>query len=83
MIVVGASSTSQIGQINKGDQLFKNLSIEIKKKKPVFKIYGTNYNTKDGTCVRDYIHVSDIAEIHFKVLKKINSTNKSKTSDDA
>ena len=76
--VVGASSTSQIGQINKGDQLFKNLSIEIKKKKPVFKIYGTNYNTKDGTCVRDYIHVSDIAELHFEVLKKINSTNKSK-----
>ena len=28
--------------------------------------------TQDGTCVRDFIHVSDIAEIHLKVLKKIN-----------
>ena len=48
------------------------------KKKPVFKIYGTNYNTKDGTCIRDFIHVSDIAEIHIKILEKINKLNKSK-----
>ena len=76
--VAGSSSSGKIGQINKGDQLFKNLSAQVKKKKPVFKIYGTNYNTKDGTCVRDYIHVSDIAEIHFKVLNKINAIGKSK-----
>ena len=75
--VAGSSPSGKIGQINKGDQLFKNLSIEIKKKYPIFKIYGTNYKTKDGTCVRDYIHVSDIAEIHFEVLKKINLTSKS------
>ena len=76
--VAGASRSGKIGQINKGDQLFKNLSLEIKKKNPVFKIYGTNYKTKDGTCIRDYIHVSDIADIHFKVLDKIYKSNKSK-----
>ena len=76
--VAGASGSGKIGQINNGDQLFKNLSLEIKKKKPIFKIYGTNYKTKDGTCIRDYIHVSDIANIHFKVLDKINRVNKSK-----
>tara|TARA_B100001057_G_scaffold397929_1_gene408253 strand:- start:647 stop:1618 length:972 start_codon:yes stop_codon:yes gene_type:complete len=76
--VVGASMTSNIGQINQGDQLFKNLSIEIQKKKPIFKIYGTNYDTNDGTCIRDYIHVSDIAEIHYRVLKKINLIKQSK-----
>ncbi len=75
--VVGASTTSKIGQINKGDQLFKNLSLEIQKKNPIFRIYGTDYKTKDGTCIRDYIHVSDIAEIHYKVLEKINLINKS------
>ena len=73
--VAGASSTGKIGQINKGDQLFKNLSIEVNKKKPIFKIYGTKYKTKDGTCIRDYIHVSDISEIHYKVLLKINKYN--------
>ena len=77
--VAGASPSGKIGQINKGDQLFKNLSLEIKKKNPVFKIYGTNYKTKDGTCIRDYIHVSDIANIHRKVLEKISKENISKT----
>ena len=75
--VAGASSSGKIGQINRGDQLFKNLSLEIMKKNPIFKIYGTNYKTKDGTCIRDYIHVSDIAEIHYKVLEKINKDNQS------
>ena len=76
--IVGSSPSGKIGLINKGDHLFKNLSIQTYKKKPVFKIYGTDYNTKDGSCVRDFIHVSDIAEIHFKILEKINKTNKSK-----
>jgi UDP-glucose 4-epimerase len=75
--VVGASPTGKIGQINSGDQLFKNFSVELKKKKPNFKIYGDDYNTKDGTCIRDYIHVTDIAEIHLKVLEKINEKNNS------
>ena len=75
--VVGASESGRIGQINKGDQLFKNLSSEMKKKKPEFKIYGKNYNTKDGTCIRDYIHVSDLSEIHIKILQKINLIKKS------
>ena len=69
--VAGASQSGKIGQINKGDQLFKNLSLELQKKKPIFKIYGDNYDTEDGTCIRDYIHVVDIANIHLKVLKKI------------
>jgi UDP-glucose 4-epimerase len=77
--IAGASPSGKIGLINrKSDHLFKNFSIEIKKKKPVLKIYGTNYNTKDGSCIRDFIHVSDIAEIHFLVLEKINRLNVSK-----
>ena len=76
--IVGSSPSGKIGLINKGDHLFKNLSIQTYKKNPVFKIYGTNYNTKDGSCIRDFIHVSDIAEIHFKILEKISKTDKSK-----
>ena len=67
-----ASVSGKIGQINIGDQLFKNLSLEVQKKNPIFKIYGTKYKTKDGTCIRDYIHVSDISDIHYKVLQKID-----------
>lgn len=36
------------------------------------KIYGTNYNTKDGTCIRDYIHVLDLAEAHILALDVVN-----------
>jgi len=75
--VAGSSPSKKIGQINKADQLFKNLSLAVKKKNPIFNIYGSNYNTFDGTCVRDFIHVSDLADIHIKVLIKINNLNKS------
>jgi UDP-glucose 4-epimerase len=40
------------------------------KKLPHLKIYGKNYFTRDGTCIRDYIHVMDLAEGHVALLKK-------------
>ena len=77
--IAGSSPSGKIGLINKNsDHLFKNYSIEILKKKPKLKVYGTNYKTKDGSCIRDFIHVSDIAEIHYLVLEKINKLNISK-----
>ena len=77
--IAGSSPSGKIGLINKSDHLFKNFSREITKKRPILKIYGDNYDTKDGSCIRDFIHVSDIAEIHYKVLEKINKLNNSKT----
>jgi UDP-glucose 4-epimerase len=77
--IAGSSPSGKIGLINKkSDHLFKNFSIELMKKKPKLKIYGTDYKTKDGSCIRDFIHVSDIAEIHYLVLEKINKLNTSK-----
>ncbi len=37
----------------------------------IFKIFGDDYPTPDGTCIRDYVHVVDIAEAHVKGLNKI------------
>lgn len=42
-----------------------------------FKIYGDDYKTKDGTCVRDYIHVMDIAEAHLLSSEKLIQTQSS------
>ena len=76
--VVGASPSGKIGLMNKSDHLFKNFSLAVYKKTPMLQIYGTNYSTKDGTCIRDFIHVSDIAEIHYKVILALHKTHKSK-----
>ncbi|WP_283153545.1 UDP-glucose 4-epimerase GalE [Guptibacillus hwajinpoensis] len=40
-------------------------------------IFGNDYDTKDGTCVRDYIHVLDLAQAHYLALKKMKETNES------
>ena len=76
--VAGASSSNKIGEIQKSHgHLIKNLAIQSLKKKPQVVIYGDNYDTKDGTCIRDYMHVSDLADIHLKSLDYINKKSKS------
>ena len=37
-----------------------------------FKLYGNNYSTPDGTCIRDFVHVVDIARAHILALKKVS-----------
>jgi UDP-glucose 4-epimerase len=39
-----------------------------------FNLFGTDYKTKDGTCVRDYIHVLDLAQAHVLGIKKLQTT---------
>ena len=76
--VAGASPSGKIGEIETSHgHLIKNIAIQSLKKKPVINIYGNDYKTKDGTCVRDYIHVSDLATIHIIALKYINKNSKS------
>jgi UDP-glucose 4-epimerase len=76
--VAGASESGQIGDIEiSHGHLIKNIAIEALKKKTEINIYGNNYPTKDGTCIRDYIHVSDLADIHLKSFNYLNLHNKS------
>lgn len=44
---------------------------------PYLEIYGTDYPTPDGTCIRDYIHVMDLAEAHILAMEYLLSTGKS------
>ena len=67
--VTGADTQLRCGfDINKGKNLFLNLCHSVTKNKK-FKINGKNHNTKDGTTVRDFIHVNDLSEIHYKLSK--------------
>ena len=47
------------------------------KKKNILTIYGNNYQTPDGTTIRDYIHISDLSEIHLLTINDIIKKNKS------
>jgi UDP-glucose 4-epimerase len=46
---------------------------------PKLHIYGTDYDTPDGTCIRDYIHVSDLAQAHVQALNYLAETGSSTT----
>ncbi len=41
--------------------------------RPYIEIYGTDYPTPDGTCIRDYIHVNDLAQAHVLALEALNN----------
>ena len=42
-------------------------------RRPPLKLFGMDYPTRDGSCVRDYVHVADLADAHLKVLEQIDS----------
>lgn len=44
-------------------------------KREKFSIFGNDYDTPDGTCIRDYVHVSDLAKAHTLALKKLAADN--------
>ena len=46
-------------------------------KREDIKVFGSDYNTPDGSCIRDYVHVSDIASAHEKALVYLKDENKS------
>ena len=68
---IGNDSSGLIGDYPKKypDNIFPSVIRSLKAKKP-FKIFGKNYQTRDGTCIRDYIHVIDLVEGHIAMLKK-------------
>ena len=78
--IAGASPTNKIGEINSSHgHLFKNIAIQSLKKKPIINVYGTDYKTKDGTCIRDYMHVYDLSVAHIKALRFLREKSKSIT----
>lgn len=71
---VGAHQSALLGEDPNGipNNLMPYILKVATKEKPKLYIFGNNYNTKDGTGVRDYIHVVDLAKGHVKTLDKIN-----------
>ena len=77
--VAGADKKLRSGLISKSSTNLIKVICEVavgKRKK--FQINGNDYNTKDGTTIRDFIHVSDLAEIHYLTAKYLVKNKKSK-----
>jgi UDP-glucose 4-epimerase len=67
--VAGADPQSRIGQATRNaTHLIKVACETALGQRPEMPIYGTDYPTRDGTCVRDYIHVEDLARAHLAAL---------------
>jgi UDP-glucose 4-epimerase len=76
--VAGADEKMRTGLIsNFSTHLIKIASEVATKKRNKLVINGDDYNTPDGTPIRDYIHVSDLADIHLKSLEYLFKNNKS------
>ncbi len=76
--VVGADSQTRIGEWHEPEtHLIPNILKSIFEKDKIFKIFGTDYDTFDGTCIRDYVNVEDLAEAHYLAYLYLKENNKS------
>ncbi len=70
--VAGADAQGRSGQRGQGATHLLKVACEAAVgKRDHVSVFGTDYPTPDGTCIRDYIHVSDLADAHVKVLEAL------------
>jgi UDP-glucose 4-epimerase len=68
----GADPEGHLGELHDPEtHLIPNILLFLLGKKKKFEIFGKDFPTKDGTAVRDYIHVTDLAKAHVLSLKKL------------
>lgn len=68
--VAGADPDGRCGQRTENATHLIKIACEVAAgKRPGMQIYGSDYPTPDGTCIRDYIHVSDLADAHLRTLE--------------
>ncbi|HED66900.1 MAG TPA: UDP-glucose 4-epimerase GalE, partial [Planctomycetes bacterium] len=70
----GASSDGHLGEDHDPETHLIPLVLQVAQgRRPSVQIYGADYDTRDGTCVRDYVHVEDLADAHLRALKLLRS----------
>ena len=72
-----AGATKEQGEDHRPESHLIPLILQVASgKREYISIFGADYNTPDGTCVRDYIHVSDLASAHLLVLDALQDHEK-------
>ena len=72
--VAGADSLGRVGEWHEIEtHLIPNILKSTFSEGRAFELYGDDYSTKDGTCVRDYINIEDLAQAHLKALDYLNN----------
>lgn len=72
--VAGADPKGRTGQISQPASHLIRIACEAAlNKRKVVPIYGTDYDTPDGTCIRDYIHVYDLIKAHFNAIEYLKN----------
>ena len=75
--VAGAAEDGSLGEMHEPEtHLIPNVLKAAKQKKSV-SVFGNNYSTPDGTCIRDYIHVQDLVDAHILALNYLINKGKS------
>ncbi len=72
---IGAHSSGLLGEnpSQKPNNIFPIINNVASGNEKILNIFGNDWDTPDGTCIRDYIHIEDIAEGHLKTLEFLNS----------
>ena len=74
----GADESGTIGEAHNPESHLIPLILQVPNgKRETISIYGTDYGTPDGTCIRDYIHVTDLAQAHILAVKYLTNGGKS------
>ncbi|NIM59394.1 MAG: UDP-glucose 4-epimerase GalE [Candidatus Aminicenantes bacterium] len=74
----GADPEGHLGELHDPEtHLIPNILLFLLGKKKKFEIFGTDFPTEDGTAIRDYIHVTDLAKAHVLSLKKLMESSHS------
>jgi UDP-glucose 4-epimerase len=78
--VAGADPRGRTGQSTKGATHLIKVAVETALgRRPKLQVFGTDYDTADGTCIRDYIHVSDLVRAHSDALAYLRGGGASAT----
>jgi len=74
----GADDNGEIGEDHKQETHLIPIILQVPLgKRDKIMVFGDDYKTKDGTCIRDYIHVTDLASAHIKSIEYLENGGKS------